>query len=82
MNPLQCTEYDNINFLITTTATTSQNKLSHSRLTQANSRRKLEKQHRQPGFKAASGLNTAYGHLESTITVPQDELKLFLANAG
>ena len=77
MNPLQCTEYGNINFLITTTVTTPQNELSNSRLMQANCLRELEKHHRQPGFKAASGLNAAYDNLESTITVPQNGLKQF-----
>ena len=36
MNPRKYTEYDYINFLITTTVTTPQNELSNSRLTQAN----------------------------------------------
>ncbi len=47
MNPRQCTEYDNINFLMTTTVTTPQNELSGSRLTQANCLYELEKHHRQ-----------------------------------
>ena len=67
MNPLKCTEYDNINFLMTTTVTTPQNKLSRSRLTQANYRYGLEKHRRQPGSQAATAFNAVYDHLKSTI---------------
>ncbi|MYE87700.1 hypothetical protein F4X33_01730 [Candidatus Poribacteria bacterium] len=77
MNPRQCTEYDNINFLMTTTVTTPQNELSGSRLTQANYLCELEKHHQQLESQAATAFNTVYDNLESTITTPQNGLRQF-----
>ena len=54
--------------LLTTTVTTPQNKLSNSRLMQANYRRELKKGHQQLRFQAASAFNTTYNSLESAIS--------------